>query len=532
MVYAERFSQWILNNLRSRRIHMRGLPRGVRVLVIVGYGSVLGLLVATALIWYFWIRPSGGVPLPLGAAIAFSSLWFVVGWAFVLTGASDSRPPVFLLIFALLSLQIYILLGAIGPGKTNAAYLVPVLLLAAVVTTAHQRSYGSRYWRGMPLVEFVAWEIGLIGLLVVAWVFDTIVTGTVPFAEGFAGALLPLFVLTFLFWIVSALTTVDLGVNLARAVVLGLSRRLPEDIFRTLSVPLLLVPGLVWVVWTAAIWGGTNTHWSRFWVGMNGLITVPLTLVVGVLLLASTRRWTLRVAATLLALSITLPIILLPLALIFSETQGGRAPSNIMVTVGLLVYGLLNFGAAYVNTEGFYMPRTSRALIYLGTVILTLSMTLVFFTQCGNASNFCPLGTQSGEPSPRSVWTGLGFVFLAPVYLVWLVWKHPGRLSGDEPGASEPQPSTSLESYPPGVHMYGGWVAFILGFVGGFFVGNFTPIVLYVTFSVNWGLQITLFFAVLVLVAGTIAYFKGALSKNIVVGAVGIWVGLLGALLL
>ena len=531
MVYAERLTQRVLNNLRSRRIHMLGLPRGVRVLVFVGYGSVLALLVATALIWYFWIRTSGGVPLPVGLAIAFSSLWFVVGWAFVLTGASDSRPPVFLLIFALLSLQMYVLLGAIGPDP-NAAYLVPVLLLAAAVTIAHQRSHRARYWRSLPLVEFVAWAMGLIGLLVVAWVFDTIVTGAVPFAEALAGALFPLFVLTFLFWIVSALTTVDLGVNLARAVVLGLSRRLPEDIFRALSVPLLLVSGIVWVVWTVAIWGDTNTHWSRFWVGMNGLITVPLTLVLGVLLLASMRRWTLRAAATLLALSLALPIILLPLALIFSETEGGRASPHILVTVGLLVYGLLNFGAAYVNAEGFYMPRTSRVLIYLGTVILTLSMTLVFFTQCGTEGNFCPLEIQSGEPSPRSVWTGLGFVFLAPVYFAWLVWKHPGRLIGDEPGASQPQPSASSESYPPGVHRYGGWVAFILGFVGGFFVQNFTPIVLYATFSVRWQLQIALVFAVLVLVAGTIAYFRDALSRNIVMGAMGIWVGLLGTFFL
>jgi hypothetical protein len=110
MVYAEKFSQRVLNNLRSRRIHMRGLPRGVRILVFMGYGSVVALLSATALIWYLWIRTSGSLPLPEGAAMAFSSVWFVVGWALVLTGASDCRPPVFLLIFGLLSFQIYILL--------------------------------------------------------------------------------------------------------------------------------------------------------------------------------------------------------------------------------------------------------------------------------------------------------------------------------------------------------------------------------------------------------------------------------------
>jgi hypothetical protein len=61
---------------------------------------------------------------------------------------------------------------------------------------------------------------------------------------------------------------------------------------------------------------------------------------------------------------------------------------------------------------------------------------------------------------------------------------------------------------------------------------NFTMIVLYATFSVRWDLQIALVFAILVLVAGTIAYFKGALSRNIVIGAMGICVGLLGNILL
>jgi hypothetical protein len=48
---------------------------------------------------------------------------------------------------------------------------------------------------------------------------------------------------------------------------------------------------------------------------------------------------------------------------------------------------------------------------------------------------------------------------------------------------------------------------------------NFTMIVLYATFSVRWDLQIALVFALLILFAGTIAYFKGALSRNIVIGA-------------
>ena len=59
---------------------------------------------------------------------------------------------------------------------------------------------------------------------------------------------------------------------------------------------------------------------------------------------------------------------------------------------------------------------------------------------------------------------------------------------------------------------------------------NFTMIVLYATFSVRWDLQIALVFALLI--AGTIAYFKGALSRNIVIGAMGICVGLLGNILL
>jgi hypothetical protein len=63
-------------------------------------------------------------------------------------------------------------------------------------------------------------------------------------------------------------------------------------------------------------------------------------------------------------------------------------------------------------------------------------------------------------------------------------------------------------------------------------VGFITPIVLNNTFHVDWTVQIRIVLAALVLVAGTIAYFKGALTGKIVVGAVGIWVGLLGLYLI
>jgi hypothetical protein len=301
---------------------MQDLPRGVRILVFVGYGSVIALLVATALIWYF--RTSGSPPLPVGLATAFSSLWFVVGWALVLTGASDCRTPVFLLIFCLLSLEIFFLSVAVSSAE-NVVYLVLVVLLIAVVTIIHQRSYGSHYLLDLPLIEFFSWSAALLGSIIVLRVFVT-PDGDMTFAGAFTGALLPLMLLLYLFWMAAALPTVDLGVNLARSAVLGVRRKLPEGIFRKLSLTLLLVQGVVWVVWAVwVIWGDTNTHWLSYWVIMNGVVTVPFTLVVGVLLRVSARRWTLRAATTLLALGLALPMILLPEALIFSEVTGERS---------------------------------------------------------------------------------------------------------------------------------------------------------------------------------------------------------------
>jgi hypothetical protein len=190
------------------------------------------------------------------------------------------------------------------------------------------------------------------------------------------------------------------------------------------------------------------------------------------------------------------------------------------------------------------MPRPGRALVYLGVVILVLNMALLEVIQ-GDASAVASAARILGPAqdaaqnagaddrySIRSTFLGLGLLTLAPVYFAWLIWKHPERLIGDILSRCDPRPVPSEVGYPPSVHMYKGWVAFIFGFVGGYFVANFTPIVLKSIIWVDWEWQITIVLAVSVLVVGTIAYFKGALSRNIVAGAVGILVGLLGVLLM
>ncbi len=492
--------------IRESVIHVGDLPRGVRVLALLGYAGVLLLLVATPL--FEWL----GSQMPPGACeqgssalwLCFSGfggnnvLWgasvpalltfilaYVVGWALVLTGASDCRPLVFVPIAALFVSQLFLLPGGLSNDVVLRAWGVS-LALAAVPVGMYLFSHRLLYWRDLPLLEFVAWLLVIVGFAgsllliggigVAGWTVLNILYNSRTVLET----------LSFLL----ALQTADVAVSLSGLTVTRLRRSLTEEGFGRLVMAVLLARP---VIPMAMLFLTANDFWltdymvsllligfalrlgagGRPLAGKTGilllallslsalafLVVVPggswpwrfyfllVPLVLATVWLVLERRWTTRTAATLLALSLAWPVVVLGLVLAFSGrgdfieapiSATGLVPP-VLLFVGLNAYGLLGTGAGFANTEGRVVPRSGRVLLYFGALISVTGLFIFFATLRDSATGQLDQSLQAG----LGVWFAFGTFFMAAPYLAWTAWRHRERLVGgeEEPSLVRWQPS-------------------------------------------------------------------------------------------
>ncbi len=96
-------------------IELQGIPVVLKILVVVGYLAVLGQLLFTLLfeiagnnlqtIEYSLSGENHIVPL---LVLVITGLAFILGWAYVLTGAAAARARVFLPVLAVFALQLFL----------------------------------------------------------------------------------------------------------------------------------------------------------------------------------------------------------------------------------------------------------------------------------------------------------------------------------------------------------------------------------------------------------------------------------------
>jgi len=211
---------------------------------LLGYASVAAMLAATLILELSNAGSSGvefkpdvidkvlSVPV---AAIVSSSLSLALGWAFLLTGATDCGRRVFLPVAAVFFLQ---WIFFVGRGGAVTAFLgFGGLLVLGVVTVVHLFSRRSRRWRQYPLAEFSAW-LALM-LFVVAEVFwakspriaalDLETTLSVPQ------------ILSMPFWVLLGVEAVDGAATLARVLTTRIRGWLREGWDKLLVLLFLLV---------------------------------------------------------------------------------------------------------------------------------------------------------------------------------------------------------------------------------------------------------------------------------------------------
>ena len=415
----------VAHQVRRRTIDLDGLTTPTRFLAKAGYVCLAAVLLATiaskpiANTWsYVEILASfGTIRVPAAIAVV-AGLAEVIGWAFLLTGATYFWKRWLAPIWALF-LLVFLSQGVL----VDAWRLLLVLALSALSLWVHAaRGHQSR-WRGLPFLEFVSWFAVATIMLAPLWLGPTdplAVTGLETGLELIVVAALP-------FWVLLSVEMCELSIESGRWLVIGSRRWLGEHRAFWLTVPILLIPPIL----------------SEALVSTERWPTMFLDVMAGVVLLAAAgllllyRRWTARTAAALQVLSVALLILTWALSIGIGgprdEPQDPlewllgwtRLPAVFLFVVAL-TFNLLSFGARYCNGESAHMPRRGRVLAYFGFDLLVCSALLLLVNArdpTGNLPTFVRDLTTAVA--------GLGVLFFGFPYFLWLLLRRREKVFGD-----------------------------------------------------------------------------------------------------
>jgi hypothetical protein len=454
-----RGADFVRQNLNERVVQLVDLPRGIRVLALLGYANVAVLLLTLLFLELSGSHLSDLVAFDIDtatphevpfASVVTSLVAFIVGWALILTGSSDCSRRVFLPVLGLFVLQMFLLTQVFGEAQWNSQGQVwwATVCVAVVVAGIHLFTHRLRYWRDLPLAEFCAW---LLVLLVILFLLLRLPKGELAervYWLSFFGM-----IVTTPFWLVLGLEIIDLAVTVPRWFVLGPFRRLSNRAFNGLSVFVLVAQALYACLICADRWGGTVLgvssgllpDWASSWSGASQpyvvyacafelLLVLPL--LVWVVVRGLKRTWTIQVATAVFVLSLAAPVITFggSLALWGGKdfVEAGLSAPNVippfLLFAGLLIYDVLNFGAKFANSQGHFVPRNGRVLMYFGTAALVLSVALV------NVDEHSPTTGLPGGTMEFYVdfLFAVGVLLFGPPYLAWMVWKRREWLVGEQ----------------------------------------------------------------------------------------------------
>jgi hypothetical protein len=430
--------------LREALIDFEGLSLSLRILAVLGYVSVFVLLLLTLLLDLFRDRltlvryyPSveeiaREIPFPV---LIISSLCFALGWAYILTGATDCRRRVFLPVAGLLALQLFLFLP-----QGNAMFLwfcaAPPLVLVLVGSYFFTRA--KQFWRDYPLVEFFLWGCVLLFFVALFWLSGQSISDA---AKNIGGIVDFISVLNVPLWVFFGLGIVDIAISVGRTVATTLRRFFPGEILRALAVFFVLVRPAIAILVLAL---------NQLETALGGILfldsvvsTLPLlALIVG---LALFRRWSTRSASIVTSLSFaSLAFILcifpaLNAQEIFDpmgsplENLGIFPP--LLTFVALMAHNVLSFGSTFADTESKIIPRSGRVLLVFGFVLLAISLT-IFSVNVRDATGQLDETFQQAT----NAFFSLGLVFLGLPYLAWILWRRRDRLAGSEADFADAKP--------------------------------------------------------------------------------------------
>lgn len=485
-----RGGRWLGDTIRAGLVDTTGLPRDTRALLAVGYAVVL---VCLALVLLEELFPAWFESLPrrvstttppsswdLGAIGVASgvleegdeSVWWIyplmlasagasiLGWAFVLTGASDCGRRVFLPLLAVFGLGLLLVArqALVVPG----AALPLRILVALLVLSAgglYLATHRSARWRQQPLPELLGWLAAI--LLFLGSAFFLTARGDPNMSDkaelwGMYFALVSSLgagLLGVPFSAYLGLEPIKLAVEVGRTTAHRLRRRFEGPVFLRLGLLLLAVPiaGAIRVATreTMESWGWWNEPMGL--VAVGAVILPPFPFAAWALW----RRWRGRWAEPQAILSVALAVgwAVWVAALVVAEFTRGQdflglalaAPGvipPITLFVALFTYNVMTFGARFANREGRSAPRAGRALLYLGAALLMLGALLFVAAQRVGPDN----EPNQSLPFSYDRATVYSLFLLGPFYFAWLAWRHAERLTEEESGSEEVVPEAAEQS--------------------------------------------------------------------------------------
>jgi hypothetical protein len=422
--------------LREAFIDFRGLSLSLRILAVLGYVAVFALLALTllfdlfrnylALVTYvpYGDQPARQVPFVVMIACGLS---LTLGWAYVLTGATDCRRRVFFPIVALFVVQLVFLVPlTILPLWCCTA---PVLVVALV--GAHFFTASKRYWRDFPIVEFVLWCCAMVFFIGMFWFSAQSVENLAKDIDVVAAVLS---LISVPLWVAFGLAIVNLAVDAARTVVSTLRRMFPGEVLRALTVLLILIRPAGTILAFALNMQETTLGGLVF---ADSLVTVPL-LSVAMIVVALRRRWNTRNAATILAISLILPLFILGVGMAISgkdisdilglTLEGLGIFPPLLLFVVVMANNVLNIGAKFANKDGKYAPRSGRVTLTFGLAFLVIGLTIFLANLRDGVTGQVDATFQTATDN----FFGLGLIFLGLPYLLWVLWRRRDELAGKE----------------------------------------------------------------------------------------------------
>jgi hypothetical protein len=438
--------------LKEAVIDFTDLSLSHKILAVGGYLSIALVLVLTllfelfsgelGLVTYTFSTGEAWVTKQIPTLVMItSSLGVLLGWAFLLTGATDCHPFVFVPVLGFFGFQLFALsAGALSEEGSWLELLfcltAPVLLMGTLglYLLTHRKSY----WRNLALVEFAIWFCVMLFYVTGHWL---VAPDAITVAETLEAIFNILAILAVPWWMVSGLVLVSLALDTGRKLTMTLRRIFPESMLRAITIfVMLLYPGLL--VFAIAL--GDEAAPLVMSLVANGFLVLPLILVmVG---LALFKRLTMQRVAMLLTLTFTLPVFTLGVAMALGgvdigdvmgmsiQSTGVLPPT--LVFVALMAYNVLSVGANFSDKDGKYLPRSGRILLGFGVALLVTSFT-VFFANIrdpvtGNANEELQIAIDA--------FFAVGLFFLGLPYFIWRVWKRRDTLSGDEEALADTIP--------------------------------------------------------------------------------------------
>ncbi|MCX6039131.1 MAG: hypothetical protein NTW99_14855 [Chloroflexi bacterium] len=420
-------------------IDLQGLPVSLKILTIAGYLAVFGLLFFTLLVElagdrlqtveYTLAGQNDKVPL---VVMAIAGLAFILGWAYLLSGAAAARARIFLPILVLYALQLFLVTGG------NLLLIFLELLFFFTVLVIYGLTFRMNFWRDLPGLHFFGW-LGAVSVIVILSVGISPTNAEV--ASSLSANFAIVMLLTLVFWVLLGLSVIDLGITIGRGFTRIAREILPFSALSALVVFVLLIhPAVVMLV---------------FWLTRDGFLLLDVLfstlLILGALVVWIAHRWSGSTSAVFLTLSLATPVVVLGLSLAFAGhdftelllKMTGFFPPTLLF-VGLTTYNLFGMGVAFTGVDGRILPKRARVLLYFGTLLLVVACMLFLSNERIAETNQL---SQDVQTLLNNLFA-LSALVLGIPYVVWMVWKRREMLIGSEKDFSSVPRWVWLERVP------------------------------------------------------------------------------------